>query len=76
MNFKKQKKYFFFPKLQLRHLLFLFFFIISFIKKGTQIYFEKNQRIAIEFLKLYMYDVGDFLSIIPFLIIKKRMQAV
>ena len=74
MNFKKEKKYFFFPKLQLRHLLFLFFFIISFIKKGTQIYFEKNQRIAIEFLKLYMYDVGDFLSIIPFLIIKKRMQ--
>ena len=74
MNYKKKKKYFFFPKLQLRHLLFLFFFIISFIKKGTQVYFEKNQRIAIEFLKLYMYDVGDFLSIIPFLIIKKRMQ--
>ena len=71
----KRKKYILFPKLHLKHLLFLFFFIISFIKKGTQIYFEKNQRIAIEFLKLYMYDIGDMFTIIPYLIMKKRIKS-
>jgi len=71
----KRKKYILFPKLHLKHLLFLFFFIISFIKKGTQIYFEKNQRIAIEFSKLYMYDKGDMFTIIPYLIMKKRIKS-
>ena len=73
MNTPK-KKYLLFPKINLKHLLFLFFLIVACIKKGVQIYFEKNQRLAVEFLKLYMYDVGDFLSIIPFLIMKKRME--
>ena len=44
------------------------------MKKGVQIYFEQNQRIAIEFLKLYMYNIGDMLTIIPYLIMKKRME--
>ena len=69
-----QKKYILFPKLHLKHLLFLFFLIVSCVKKGVQIYFEKNQRIAIEFLKLYMYNIGDMLTIIPYLIMKKRME--
>ena len=73
MNTPK-KKYLLFPKINLKHSLFLFFLIVACIKKGVQIYFEKNQRLAVEFLKLYMYDVGDFLSIIPFLIMKKRME--
>ena len=66
------QKYIIFPKLHLKHLIFLIIFIILFIKKLVQTYFEQNQRIAIEFLKLYMYDVGDSLSIIPYLIMKKR----
>ena len=70
----KKTKYLLFPKLHLKHLLFLFFFVISCIKKGIQIFFEQNQRIEIEFLKLYIYDFGDFLSIIPIIIIKKRMK--
>ena len=70
----KKTKYILFPKLHLKHLLFLFFFVISCIKKGLQIFFESNQRIEIEFLKLYIYDFGDFLSIIPLMIIKKRMK--
>ena len=70
----KKNKCLYFPKLYLRHLLFLFFVILSCIKKGVQIYFENNQKIAIEFLKLYMYDVGDFLTIIPLIIMKKRMN--
>ena len=74
MAFTNKKKYFFFPKLTWKYLLFLFYFIASFIKKTAQAYFENNQKIAIEFLKLYMYDVGDFLSIIPLIITKKRMK--
>ena len=70
-----KKKYFFFPKLQLKHLLFLFFFLISIMKKTFQIYFEKNLKLAVDFLKLYLYDIGDFFSIIPFLITKKRAQS-
>ena len=69
-----QKKYILFPKLHLKHLLFLFFLIVSCIKKGVQIFFEQNQRIAIEFLKLYMYNIGDMFTIIPYLIMKKRMK--
>jgi len=70
----KRKKYLLFPKLHLKHLLFLFFFIVVCMKKGVQIYFEQNQRIAIEFLKLYMYDIGDMFTIIPYLIVKKRIK--
>ena len=71
----KRKKYLLFPKLHLKHLLFLFFFIVVCMKKGVQIYFEQNQRIAIEFLKLYMYDIGDMFTIIPYLIMKKRIKS-
>ena len=69
----EKEKYLLFPKLNLKHSLFLFFLLIACIKKGVQIYFEENQRLAIEFLKLYMYNFGDFLSIVPFIIMKKRM---
>lgn len=70
----KKKKYFLFPKLHFKHLLFLFFFIIACIKKGIQIFFEQDQRISIEFIKLYIYDFGDFLSIIPLIITQKRTK--
>ena len=69
-----KKKYLLFPKLHLKHLLFLFFFLISCIKKSIQIYFEQSHKISIDFIKLYIYDLGDFLSIIPLLIIKYRMR--
>jgi len=69
-----KKKFIFFPKLQPRHFLFLFFFVISCIKNGMQRYLSKNQGIDIEFLKLYMYNLGDFLTVIPFLILKKRVK--
>ena len=68
----KKKKYFLFPKLEKKHLLFLFFFLVSLLKKTAQTYFEQKQTLAKDFLKLYMYNVGDFLSIIPFLIMKKK----
>ena len=75
MKKKHKKKYILFPKLEIKHFLFLFFFFISFLKKSVQTYFEQNQRLAIDFLKLYMYDIGDFISIIPHCIMKKRIRA-
>ena len=72
--FNQKKKYFIFPKLHFKHLLFLFFLIIAFIKKGIEIYFEENQRLAVEFIKLYIYNIGDFLTIIPYIIMRKRMK--
>ena len=74
MNSKK-KKYLIFPKLHLKHILFLFFFIIACIKRWVQLHFEKEGRIEIAFLNLYIYDIGDFLTIIPFFIVEKRSQS-
>ena len=73
--YSKKKKYFLFSKLQLKHLLFLFFFIISSCKRTAQIFLEKNQKLSIDFLKLYLYDIGDFLSVIPYIIMKKGMES-
>ena len=70
----KKKKYFLFPKPHFKHFLFLFFFITSVIKKNAQNYFSNYQKIAIEFLKLYSYDIDNWISIIPVLIIKKRTK--
>ena len=68
----KKKKYFLFPKFEIKHLLFLFFVWISLLKKTAQIYFENYQCLAKDFLELYMHAVGDFLSIIPYLKMKIR----
>ena len=68
------KKYILFQKLHLRHFLFLAFFIVSFLKKTVQTFFEINQKIALEFLQLYMFNLGDMLSVIPYKIMKKRMK--
>ena len=72
--YNPKKKYLLFPKLYPKHLLFLYFFIISCLKKGIQIFFEEEQGLAIEFIELYLFDFGDFLSIIPSLIMKKRIK--
>ena len=71
-----KEKIFFFPSLGVKHFLFLFFFLISILKKVVQTFFEKNRSLAWDFFVLYLYDIGDILSIIPYLIIKKRTKAV
>ena len=73
-NFKKNK-YCFCPRLEFKHLLFLFFFLVSLIKKAAQTFFENEQKLAVDFLKLYLYDIGDFLSIIPYIIVKYRSKS-
>ena len=74
-NLKKEKYCFFCPRLEFKHFLFLFFFLVSLIKKTVQTFFEKNQKLAVDFLKLYLYDIGDFLSIIPYIIMKYRTKS-
>lgn len=70
----KRKKYFFFPKIEIKHSLFLFFFLISSLKNFLKVFPEEEPKLEKKFLKLYMSEVGDFLSIIPYLIMKKRSK--
>ena len=69
-----KEKIFFFPRLELKHFLFLYFFLISLLKKIVQTFFNKNKSIAWDFLVLYIYDAGDLLSVIPYLIMRKRTK--
>ena len=73
---QKNSKYFFFPKFVFKHSLFLFFFIAMIAKKIIKIFIEKGQtnHLIFYFFKLYVYNIGDFISLIPFLIIKYRMK--
>ena len=74
MNTKK-KKYIFFTKPHLNHLWFLLFFIISMTKTYFIYNFPQNQTFVRGFFCLYLYNFGDFISIIPVLIIKIRTKS-
>ena len=77
-----EKKYFLFPKPHFNHLLFLFYFIsslfkqyiIKFIKGDIKEIKENEDNLSIPVFKLYVYEIGDFLSVIPFLILKKKTK--
>ena len=73
MNTKK--KYFLFPKPHLNHLLFLCSFIFSVIKEYFLEYFKKDDNISIPVFKLYIYDLGDLLSFIPYIIQRKKIKS-
>ena len=70
-----KKKYILFPKLDLKYLLFLFFFIVSIIRSLMKNYIEDNEGLSVEFLELYINIISDFISIIPVLIILKRTKS-
>ena len=74
MNLNK-KKYLLFPKPHLKHLLFLFYFVSSVIKQTILKNFKDEDNLAIPVFKLYIYDIGDFLSLIPYLILKKKSKS-
>ena len=71
----QKKKYFFFPKPNLNHLFLLLFLILSFLKSNIHSYFPKNQKNYQVFFDLYIYNFGDILSIIPYLIVRKRLKS-
>ena len=70
------KKYCLFPKPHLYHLLYLFYIIASIAKKiilnSTK---EDRTNLSLPIFKLYVHEIGDFLSIIPYLILKKKIKS-
>ena len=69
------KKYFLFPKPRLNHLLYLFYFISSLVKQyNLKVLKDKEKNLSIPIFKLYVYEISDFLSIIPYQIIKKKQS--
>jgi len=69
------KKYCLFPKPHFNHFLFLFYFISAMVKqyifKGT----KKINNLSVPIFKLYIFNIGDFLSIIPYLILKEKTKS-
>ena len=75
----KISRYFRFPDLESKHFLFLLFFVAMICKSVVKIFLKKQQdekidSIVDDFFKLYVYLIGDFLSIVPYLIVKYRMK--
>ena len=69
------KKYCLFPKPHFNHFLFLFCFMSAMVRqyifKGT----KSRDSISVPIFKLYVLNIGDFLSIIPYLIIRKKTKS-
>ena len=69
------KKYCLFPKPHFNHFLFLFYFVSAMVKqyifKGT----KKINNLSVPIFKLYIFNIGDFLSIIPYLILKEKTKS-
>ena len=73
---KSDKKYFLFPKPHLSYLLFLFYFISSLVRQLIlRAINEQKTNLSLPIFKLYIYEIGDFFSIIPYLILKKKENA-
>ena len=64
-----------FEKPHINHILFLFFFISSLIKQYILKASKEEENLAIPIFKLYIYDIGDFFSLIPYLIIKRKSKS-
>jgi len=71
----KKKKYILFVKPRLIHLLFLFYFICSIIKQTLLKDIKEKNNLSIPIFKLYVYDIGDFISLIPLLVIKIKSKS-
>ena len=67
-------KVFLFPKFEWRYLLFLAFFIFSFMYNFVNRWISLSSKdVAQPFINVYLFNVSDYLSLIPVLIIKIRM---
>ena len=65
-------KYILFPRPHLNYILFFAYFVSSMIKQGILKIFKGKNNLAIPFFDLYIYNLCDFLSLIPYLLIKKN----
>lgn len=75
MNVKK--KFFLFEKPHLNHLLFLIALVVSVSKQIILIFMNSkySNNLSISFFNLYICALGDFLSLIPYLIIKNKIKS-
>ena len=69
-------KYLIFSKLNRNYFLFLSYFIITIIKDIVNKYITSSDDIIHSFHRYYIYTLSDFLSIIPFIIIKVRSKGI
>ena len=69
-------KYLIFSKLNRNYFLFLSYFIIVIIKDIVKRYITETGDIIEIFHKYYLYNLSDFFSIIPFIIIKVRSKEI
>ena len=69
------KKIFLFPKCEWKYLLFLFFFIFSFLQNAIIRWISWGAKdVAQPFLNTYLFNISDYLALIPFIIIKIRSK--
>ena len=67
-------KYIIFSELNRNHFLFLTYFILSVIKEIINININITKDLVQSFHQFYISTLSDFLSIIPFIIIKVRSK--
>ena len=68
-------KLFLFPKCEWKYLLFLLFFIFSFLQNSMIRWISWGSKdVAQPFLNNYLFNVSDYLAVIPFIIIKIRSR--
>ena len=72
---KPKLKLLLFEKPHINHILFLIFFITSIIKQYILKVTKEEDNLSIPVFKLYIYDLGDFFSLITYLIIKKKSKS-
>ena len=60
-----------FPKCEWKYILFLLFFIFSFLQNAIIRWISLNSKdVAQPLLNTYLFNISDYLAIIPFLIVK------
>jgi len=71
------KKIFYFPKFEWKYILFLLFFIFSFLQTSIIRWISMNSKdVAQPFLNTYLFSVSDFLAVIPYLIVYLRSRRI
>ena len=73
---EKKTKYILFPRPHLNYILFLTYFISSLLKQGILKQLKEQNKLAIPLFNLYIYNLGDFLSLIPYLLFKKNTKQI
>ena len=71
------KKIFLLPRCEWKYLLFLLFFVFSFLQNAIIRWISWGSHdVAQPFLNTYLFIVSDYLAVIPFIIIKIRSRRV